>query len=66
LKEFDTLDLFPRVNGKMPLIVIGGHQSRLDPVFIADINNPAHLWKMCLGVPYATSLWQVGDASEQN
>ena len=66
MKEFDTLDLFPRVNGRMPVIVIDGHQSRLDPAFIAYINNPAHLWKVCLGVPYATRLWQVGDASEQN
>ena len=54
------------MNGKIPVIVIDCHQSRLDPAFIAYINNPAHLWKVCLGVPYATSLWQVGDASEKN
>jgi len=66
LKEFDTRDLFLRVNGKMPMIVIDGHQSRVDPAFSAYINNPVHLWKVCLGVPYATSLWKVGNASEQN
>ena len=54
------------MNGKIPVIVIDGHQSRLDTAFIPYINDPAHLWKVCLGFPYATSLWQVGDASEQN
>jgi hypothetical protein len=35
-------------------------------VFVEYINNDNHIWKVCLGVPYATILWQVGDASEQN
>jgi hypothetical protein len=30
------------------------------------INNKNNTWKVCLCVPYATTLWQVGDASEQN
>ena len=66
LTEFDARDMFPRRNGLMPALVVDGHQSRLDPAFVEYINNPAHRWKVCLGVPYATSLWQVGDASEQN
>ena len=66
LTEFDSRDMFPRVNGLIPGLVVDGHQSRLDPVFVGYINNPAHPWKVCLGVPYAMSLWQVGDASEQN
>ncbi len=37
-------------------------------MFVEYINNKNHTWKVCLGVPYATTLWQgqVGDASEQN
>ena len=66
LSEFDKIDLFPRVPGLMPMLVIDGHQSRLDPLFIEYVNNARHRWKVCLGVPYATTLWQVGDASEQN
>ena len=30
------------------------------------INNLNHQWKVCIGVPYATSLWQVGNSKEQN
>ena len=48
------------------MLVLDGHQSRLDPLFIKYINDPGHEWRVCFGVPYATVLWQVGDASEQN
>ena len=30
------------------------------------ITDPLHEWVVCIGVPYGTSLWQVGDSSEQN
>ena len=30
------------------------------------INDPDHKWAICIGVPYGTALWQVGDAEEQN
>ena len=67
LKYFDKIDLFPRVpGGPIPMLIVDGHQSRLDPKFIDYINDDGHVWKVCLGVPYATVLWQVGDASEQN
>ena len=67
LSYFDSIELFPRLpGGPIPMLVIDGHQSRLDPMFIHYINNPQHKWKVCFGVPYATVLWQVGDASEQN
>lgn len=48
------------------MLIVDGHQSRLDPKFIHYINDKDHEWKVCFGVPYATVLWQVGDASEQN
>ncbi len=48
------------------MLIVDGHQSRLDPLFVEYINNKEHKWKVRLGVPYATTLWQVGDASEQN
>ncbi len=38
----------------------------MDPLFINYINNEGHHWKVCLGVPYATSLWQVGDSAQNN
>jgi hypothetical protein len=48
------------------VLILDGHESRLDVKFIAYINDPNHIWRVCLGVPYATSYWQVGDSAEQN
>jgi hypothetical protein len=48
------------------MLIADGHQSRLDPRFVSYINNKDHEWRVCLGVPYATVLWQVRDALEQN
>ena len=48
------------------MLIVDGHQSHLDPKFVDYINSKKHPCKVCLGVPYATILWQVGDALEQN
>jgi hypothetical protein len=67
LRTLDELDVFPRYpGGPVPVLIIDGHESRLDPKFLTYINDQGHVWKVCLGVPYATSYWQVGDSSEQN
>jgi len=67
LTYFDQIRLFPHVpDGPIPVLIVDGHQSRLDPKFVEYINAEGHRWRVCLGVPYATTLWQVGDASEQN
>jgi hypothetical protein len=34
--------------------------------FLEYVNNPAHKWMCCFGVPYATHVWQVADASSLN
>ena len=34
--------------------------------FLKYINDPLHEWVVCIGVPYGTSYWQVGDSAEQN
>jgi hypothetical protein len=49
-----------------PFLLIDGHQSRFGLDFLRYIREPEHQWTVCLGVPYATHLWQVGDSSEQN
>ena len=67
LEYCDGIDLFPCINdGPIPMLILDGHQSRLDPQFVDYKKEKGHKWKICLGVPYATTLWQVGDASEQN
>ena len=46
----------PRVpGGPIPMMILEGHQSRLDPRFINYINYNSHPWKICLGMPYPTA-----------
>ena len=48
------------------MLLVNGHGSRLGLDFLEYINNPAHLWTVCIGVPYGATWWQVGDSKEQN
>ena len=67
LTYFDLIDLLPRViGGPILVLIVDGPQSRLNPAFIDYINDERHQWKVCFGVPYVTTIWQVGDASELN
>jgi hypothetical protein len=67
-KTLDTLTLFDddRKAGFKPYVILDGHMSRFHLEFLQYINNPSHPWSVVIGVPYGTSLWQVGDSSEQN
>ena len=66
LETLDYLEVFDRSTGINPYLMLDGHGSRMGLLFLRYINNPAHLWIACIGVPYGTSLWQVGDSAEQN
>ena len=70
LKEiFETIDhfqLLPRTLGVLPFAMLDGHGSRLELPFLEYINNKTTEWCVCLGVPYGTAYWQVGDSKEQN
>ena len=66
LKTLDFYNLFPCIDGVKPFLLLDGHWSRLELPFLQYINNPADHWIVCIGVPYGTSLWQVGDSTEQN
>ena len=66
LEKLDQLEVFPRIDGVRPFLLLDGHGSRLELPFLNYINCPNHEWVVCLGVPYGTSYWQVGDSSEQN
>ena len=67
-KTLDDLQLFDedRENGLVPFMLLDGHQSRFDLEFLRYINTYPHRWNVCIGVPYGTAIWQVGDSSEQN
>ena len=66
LKTMDGLNIFPCDQGIQPVLIVDGHKTRLHYKFLQYINQPEHKWHVCLGVPYATSYWQVGDSHEQN
>ena len=42
LKIMDDLNLFPCINRSMPSLLVDGHQSRLNSVFLEFINNSGH------------------------
>jgi hypothetical protein len=66
LRTMDELELFPLVDGLKPFLIVDGHGSRLELPFLNYINDPDHEWVVCLGVPYGTAYWQVGDSKQQN
>jgi len=67
LATLDVLNVIPRDdNNAKPFFLIDGHNSRLQLPFLEYINTPKDHWVVCLGVPYGTALWQVGDSKEQN
>jgi hypothetical protein len=65
LKHIDRHVPFDR-SERCPFLLLDGHHSRFGLEFLTYIRNPQHKWTVCLGCPYATHLWQVGDSSEQN
>ena len=66
-QTLDYFDLFPRTNPNIkPFALLDGHSSRLELPFLKYINSPQDHWVVCIGVPYGTALWQVGDSKEQN
>jgi hypothetical protein len=66
LKRMDALMLFDRSDGSNHFVLCDGHGIRFEEPFLEynlESNRP---WKCCIGVPYGTLVWQVGDSVEQN
>ena len=66
VKTLGTLEIFDRSIGITPLLLLDGHGSRMELPFLQYSNYPLHLWISLIGIPYGTSLWQVGDSTEHN
>ena len=58
--------MFDRSDGVSPFLLLDGHGSSFDLTFLEYINDPTTKGNVCIGVPYGTSYWQVGDSTEQN
>ena len=66
LCTLDEMNLIPREANVKPFILLDGHRRRLEIPFLRYVNTPEDHWIACIGVPYGTVLWQVGDSKEQN
>jgi hypothetical protein len=65
LKFMDDIGIFG-CNVAKPFLLFDGYGSRMMLPFLKYINDPEHEWVCCIGVSYATDIWQVGDASGLN
>ncbi len=65
LKFIHDCGIFNR-NVAKPFLLLDGHGSRMMLPFLKYKNDPEHGWVCCIGVPYATHIWQVRDASGLN
>ncbi len=65
LKHLDTNLCFDRTEA-MPFLLLDGHGSRFELPFLEYVNSADTKWTVCIGVPYGTNLWQVGDSAQQN
>jgi hypothetical protein len=65
LKHLDTHLCWDRVEAT-PFLLLDGHGSRFELPFLNYIRSEETKWKVCIGVPYGTNLWQVGDSAQQN
>jgi hypothetical protein len=63
LKELEKQCLFDHSSGKPPFLLLDGYHSRTRNPFLKYINDDAHKWMVCIGVPYAIHLWKVLDSS---
>jgi hypothetical protein len=69
LRAIDKIGVFDRSDGIHPFLILDGHGSRFELPFLRYVNDKDGIgtkWNACVGVPYGTSYWQVGDSSEQN
>jgi hypothetical protein len=47
-------------------LLYDGHGSRFEEPFLEYTLESNRSWTCCIGVPYGTSVWQLGDSAEQN
>jgi hypothetical protein len=67
LKPLNDLGIYEQEpGGYIPFLLLDAHDSRLQVPFLRYVNDDAHKWKVCIGLPNGTGKLQVGDSSEQN
>jgi hypothetical protein len=62
LQAIDTLGVFDHSTGLNPFLLLDGHTSQFELDFLTYIHQRETKWDVCVGLPYGTSYWQVGDS----
>jgi hypothetical protein len=62
----DDLEIFDRSNGVTPFLLYNGHGSRFEEPLLKYTLESNMPWTCCIGVPYGTYMWKVGDSTEIN
>jgi hypothetical protein len=58
LSTIDKAGVFPQSEEDwIPVLLLDGHHSHTRLPFLQYMNNPDHLWKVCIGVPHVTHMW---------
>jgi hypothetical protein len=65
-RKMDKLEVFDCSDGFNPFLICDGHGSRFEEPFLEYTLESNRPWTCCIVVPYGTSMWQVGDSTEQN
>ena len=66
LDTLDVIGCIDRTDGLKLFLLVDGHGSRFQTDCLRYVIEPTHEWAVCINVPYSTTMWQVGDLSEQN
>jgi len=66
LMAIDQQNVFDCTTSLNPFLLLDGHGSQFELEFLSYIHSEDTKWDVCIGLPYGTSYWQVGDSTEQN
>jgi hypothetical protein len=65
LQDIDQIGVYNRTFAH-PFLLLDGQHSWMMLPYLKYICDPSHKWYSCFGVPHATHIWQVADASSLN
>jgi hypothetical protein len=66
LLTMDHLQIFDRSDKVNLFLLCDDYGSRFEEPFLEYTLESNRPWTCCIGMPYGTSMWQVGDSTEQN
>ena len=56
LATLDHIEVFDHFSGQNPFLLLDGHGSQFELLFLRYVVNKVHEWILCIGVPYGIYL----------